>query len=42
MNGVRFALNGVAGFHRLHPSRKTKAYQVRDAQEFMEKAGVTP
>lgn len=40
---VRFELNGVvATFHRPHPSKEAKAYQVRDAREFMEKAGITP
>lgn len=40
---VRFELNGVvASFHRPHPSKEAKAYQVRDAREFMEKAGITP
>ena len=40
---VRFELNGVvAAFHRPHPQKEAKPYQVRDAREFLEKAGVHP
>ena len=40
---VRFELNDViANFHRPHPEKEAKAYQVRDAKEFLEKAGVKP
>ena len=40
---VRFELNGeVATFHRPHPDRHAKPYQVRDARQFLEQAGVTP
>lgn len=40
---VRFELNGVIGtFHRPHPQKEAKPYQVRDAQLFLEKAGVSP
>ena len=40
---VRFALNGVvATFHRPHPSKDAKAYQVDDAREFLIAAGVKP
>jgi len=40
---VRFELNGVIGtFHRPHPSKEAKPYQVRDARAFLEQAGVTP
>jgi len=40
---VRFELNGViATFHRLHPDKEAKPYQVRDAKDFLEKAGITP
>ena len=40
---VRFELNGVvASFHRPHPDKEAKPYQVRDARAFLEKAGVTP
>jgi HicA toxin of bacterial toxin-antitoxin, len=38
---VRFELNGVvATFHRPHPQKEAKPYQVRDAKAFLEKAGV--
>jgi len=38
---VRFVLNGVvATFHRPHPSKEAKPYQVRDARRFLEQAGV--
>jgi hypothetical protein len=37
---VRFELNGVIGtFHRPHPQKEAKPYQVRDAREFLEKVG---
>ena len=40
---VRFELNGVvASFHRLHPAKEAKPYQVRDARAFLEQAGVKP
>ncbi len=40
---VRFALNNVvATFHRPHPKKEAKPYQVRDAKAFLEKAGVKP
>lgn len=40
---VRFALNGVIGtFHRPHPAKEAKRYQVRDARQFLEQAGVKP
>ncbi|MEW6351640.1 MAG: type II toxin-antitoxin system HicA family toxin [Thermodesulfobacteriota bacterium] len=40
---VRFLLNGViATFHRAHPAKEAKPYQVRDAREFLERAGVRP
>lgn len=39
---VRFELNGVIGtFHRPHPDKEAKPYQVRDARTFLEQAGVT-
>ena len=39
---VRFELNGVIGtFHRPHPQKEVKPYQVRDARSFLEKAGVS-
>lgn len=40
---VRFELNGVIGtFHRPHPQKEAKPYQVRDAKIFLEKAGISP
>jgi len=40
---VRFELNGiVATFHRPHPEKEAKPYQVRDARAFLEQAGVEP
>jgi hypothetical protein len=40
---VRFELNGVIGtFHRPHPQKEAKPYQVRDARAFLEKAGILP
>lgn len=40
---VRFELNGiVATFHRPHPRKEAKPYQVRDAKEFLSQAGVSP
>jgi hypothetical protein len=40
---VRFELNGViASFHRPHPQKEAKPYQVKDAREFLSRAGVQP
>ncbi len=40
---VRFELNGVvASFHRPHPQKEAKQYQVRDAKAFLTQAGVEP
>lgn len=40
---VRFELADiVATFHRPHPEKEAKRYQIRDAREFLIKAGVTP
>lgn len=40
---VRFELNGVvATFHRPHPQKEAKPYQVRDARQFLEQAGIKP
>lgn len=40
---VRFELNGVvAAFHRPHPEKEAKPYQVRDARRFLEQAGIRP
>jgi len=38
---VRFELNGVVvTFHRPHPSKEAKPYQIRDAKEFLIQAGI--
>jgi hypothetical protein len=38
---VRFELNGaVASFHRPHPQKEAKPYQVKDAREFLTQAGI--
>ena len=40
---VRFELNGhIATFHRPHPNKEAKPYQVRDAKLFLEQVGVKP
>ncbi|MDD0975342.1 type II toxin-antitoxin system HicA family toxin [Pseudomonas fontis] len=40
---VRFELRGViVTFHRPHPDKEAKPYQIRDARLFLEQAGVTP
>ena len=40
---VRFTYEGhVASFHRPHPAKEAKKYQVRDAREFLTQIGVTP
>jgi hypothetical protein len=40
---VRFELKGIiATFHRPHPEKEAKPYQVRDARTFLENAGVKP
>jgi len=40
---VRFELKGIiATFHRPHPHKEAKPYQVRDARRFLEQAGVKP
>jgi hypothetical protein len=40
---VRFEKNGViASFHRPHPAKEAKPYQVRDARQFLENLGVNP
>ena len=39
---VRFILNNVVGtFHRPHPAKEAKPYQVQDARLFLEQAGIT-
>lgn len=40
---VRFVKDGeIATFHRPHPAKEAKRYQVRDARDFLERIGVTP
>ncbi len=40
---VRFAKDGlIAYFHRPHPNKEAKRYQVRDAREFLSKLGIEP
>jgi hypothetical protein len=40
---VRFELNSIIGtFHRPHPVKEAKPYQVKDARLFLENAGVKP
>ncbi len=40
---VTFILNGQrADFHRPHPGKEALRYRVKDAREFLLRAGVTP
>ncbi|XQZ56034.1 type II toxin-antitoxin system HicA family toxin (plasmid) [Paracoccus yeei] len=40
---VRFEKDGeVATFHRPHPAKEAKRYQMRDARDFLERIGVRP
>ncbi len=40
---VRFERDGViASFHRPHPAKEAKFYQVRDARDYLTKLGVEP
>lgn len=40
---VRFVFEGrIASFHRPHPEKEAKRYQVRDARQFLTDIGVTP
>jgi hypothetical protein len=40
---VRFVFSGrIASFHRPHPAKEAKRYQVRDARQFLTEIGVTP
>ena len=40
---VSFVLNNEKGdFHRPHPGKEAKRYQVKNAQDFLTKAGVQP
>ena len=42
-SAVRFECNGViARFHRPHPDKGAKRYQVRDARAFLAAIGVKP
>ena len=40
---VRFSKGGViATFHRPHPAKEAKPYQVEKSREFLEKLGIKP
>jgi hypothetical protein len=40
---VRFEFNGtIAAFHRPHPAKETKPYQVEQARDFLITIGVKP
>ena len=40
---VRFEKDGqIATFHRPHPAKEAKPYQVRDARHYLENIGVKP
>ena len=40
---VRFEKNGhIATFHRPHPAKEAKPYQIRDARQYLENLGVKP
>jgi class 3 adenylate cyclase len=40
---VRFERDGImAAFHRPHPAKEAKPYQVRDTRQFLENLGVKP
>jgi len=40
---VRFEKDGEVGtFHRPHPAKEAKRYQVRDARDFLERIGIRP
>ena len=40
---VRFEKSGlIATFHRPHPAKEAKPYQVRDARRYIESLGVKP
>ena len=40
---VRFARNGVIiSFHRPHPAKEARRYQVRDARDYLIRIGVQP
>jgi len=40
---VRFVKeHRIATFHRPHPAKEAKPYQIRDAKQFLEQIGVKP
>ena len=40
---VRFVRDGImANFHRPHPAKEAKRYQVRDARDYLIQLGMTP
>nr|VFJ57800.1 MAG: HicA toxin of toxin-antitoxin [Candidatus Kentron sp. DK] len=40
---VRFVLNNIVGaFHRSHPTKEAKPYQLSDARDFLTNAGIKP
>lgn len=40
---VKFAMNGeIAAFHRPHPAKEAKPYQVRDAKAYLELLRIKP
>ena len=39
---VSFIINDEKGDHRPHPGKEAKRYQVRNAKDFLTRAGVTP
>jgi predicted RNA binding protein YcfA (HicA-like mRNA interferase family) len=40
---VRFEKDGLVGtFHRPHPNKEAKPYQVRDARQLLESLGIKP
>lgn len=40
---VRFEKDGIiASFHRPHPAKEAKKYQVEDARTYLTKLGITP
>jgi hypothetical protein len=42
-SSVKFENKGlIAAFHRPHPAKEAKKYQVEDARQFLEKIGVKP
>jgi len=40
---VKFVKDGhIAAFHRPHPDKEAKRYQVRDARDYLKLLGITP